>query len=158
MNSIRLITCVTLSLEEELAVQAGQPPQRLEGHTSHDQMVGPVKDLLQERDLPWSEIFVSLFVLLPGDDTSALHDAFGYPFELNVERVMPYVAMVCSDDVQNWVDKAAAPTVYADLRDKPKEVKITLLRKALVESDERRAEARMNRALQLDDLLPLENR
>ena len=158
MNPIRLITCVTLSLPEELAVAAGQFPQRLEGHISHDQMVGPVRNLLEAHDLPWSEIFVSLFVLLPSDDPGTLHGAFGYPFELDVDLVLPYVVLVCSDDVQNWVDKTVTPAVYADLRDTPKDVKMTLLRSARMASNELRAEARMNRALRLDDLLLPENR
>lgn len=155
MNSIRLIACVTLTLDEELAVQAGALPPWLEGYCSHDLMVGPVRDLLERHELPWSETFVSLFVLLPGDDSSSLHDTFGYPLEVNVDRVLPHVALVCSDDLQNWVVSAADPAVYADLRDKPTEVKITLLRKARNESNELRAEARMNRALRLEDLLPL---
>lgn len=157
MNGIRLIACVTLSMSEELAVEAGEFPQRLEGYTSHDQMVGPVKDLLERHELPWSEVFVSLFVLLPSDDSSALHEAFGYPLELNVERVIPDVVMVCSDDVQNWVRRAVAPTMYVDLREKPSDVKITLLRRARMASNDLRAEARMNRALRLDDLLPPAN-
>ena len=157
MNSIKLVVCVELSYSEEVAVQGGQPLERLEGHTCHDQMVGPVKHLLEAHDLPWSETFLSLFVLLPGDDIDALHEAFGFPFELNVDRVLPDITMVCSDDVQNWVVKKATPAVYADLRDKPNEVKITLLRKARLQSNEQRAEARMNRPLQLADLVPLNN-
>jgi len=87
MESLRLVACIRLSLEEELLVENGILPERFEGHKSGDQQVGPVKDFLESRKLPWSETFVSVFVLLPEDDTTWLHEAFGYPFELKLDQI-----------------------------------------------------------------------
>jgi hypothetical protein len=152
MTSIRLFTCVTLSLDEELQVLSGDLPKGLEGCTSHDQMVGPVKQLLESHHLPWSETFVSLFVLLPSDETTALHEAFGYPFELNVDEVIPDVVLVCSEDAQNWVRRTTSPRAYFDLTDMASQAKVEILLEARNQSDNKRAEARMNRALRLSDV------
>jgi hypothetical protein len=105
MTSIRLVSCITLSLDDELQVEAGNLPDRLDGHTSHDQMFGPVKSLLESHRLQWSDTFVSLFVLLPDDATAALDEAFGYPLELKIDEVIPDVALACSDDIQNWIQR-----------------------------------------------------
>src|SRR6266852_6366591 len=130
MTSIRLVACITLSLDEEWQVEAGNLPERLEGYTSHDQMLGPVKSLLESHRLPWSDTFVSLFVLLPGDGTAALHEAFGYPLGLKVDEVIPDVVLACSDDVQNWIRRATPPKVYADLTDMTIQAKVKILRDA----------------------------
>ncbi len=151
MPSIRLVVCITLSLDEELQVQAGSLPERLKGYTSHDQMFGPVKSLLESHSLPWSDTFVSLFVLLPDDATEALHEAFGYPLELKVDEVIPDVVLACSDDVQNWIRRATPPKVYADLTAMTIQTKVNILRDARTQSDNGRAEARMDRALRLGD-------
>jgi hypothetical protein len=152
MTSIRLFACITLSPKEEMCVEAGNLPERLDGYASHDQMVGPVKDLLESHHLPWSERFVSMFVLLPSDDPAAMHEAFGHPFELNVDKVIPDVVLVCSEDVQNWVRRVTSPSVYFDLTDMASLAKVKILLDARNQSDNERAEARMNRALRLSDV------
>jgi hypothetical protein len=151
MIPIRLLACITLSLDEEFRVQSGQLPERLEGYTSHDQMFGPVKDLLESHGLPWTETFVSLFILLPGESTEHLHSAFGYPLEVKVDEVIHDVVLACSKDVQNWIQRGTPPKVYANLSDKTIQAKLKLLRDARDQSDNGRAEARMNRALRLAD-------
>lgn len=114
-------------------------------------MFGPVKSLLVSHCLPWSDTFVSLFVLLPDDPIADLHEAFGYPFELRVDEVIQDVVLVCSDDVHNWIQRATHPKVYADLTEMTIQAKLNTLRDARTGSDNMRAEARMNRALRLTD-------
>lgn len=152
MIPIRLFTCVTLSVEEELEVEMRQVPPILEGYESHDQMVGPVKRVLEAYNLPWNETFVSIFILLPGDSPTALHEAFGYPFELNPDKVIEDIALVCSDDIQNLVRSRVPPRVAMDLRSLSSEEKIHVLRTARLQSNNARAEARMLRPLRAEDV------
>jgi hypothetical protein len=152
MRSVRLFTCISLSLEIELEVNSGKIPLMLEGYTSHDQMVGPVKRLLHDHALPWNETFVSMFVLLPHDSTNTLHNAFGYPFELDIEKVLADIALVCSDDIQNWVRSGVAPRVALNLQNLDAAAKAQALRNARLQSNSARAEARMFRPLRVEDI------
>jgi len=155
MESLKLVSCIQLSLEEELLVENGILPERLEGHKSGDQQVGPVKDFLQSRKLPWSETFVSVFVLLPEDDTTWLHEAFGYPFELKLDQILPSLVLVCSDDIQNCASNKRTPKCCANLTGMNDRDKIAILIKARRASDNARVEGRINRRLRLSDVLPL---
>jgi hypothetical protein len=151
MTAIRLFTCIVLSLEEKLEAEMGHVPSKLEGHTSHDQMVGPVKGILEKHHLPWCDDFVSAFVLLPDENPRTLHDAFGYAFELRVDQVIEDIALVCSDDIQNWVNSRVPPRVA--IREIDVEAKMVALRNARLQSNNARTEARMFRRLRGTDLL-----
>jgi len=154
MEQIKVVACIKLTGTEELLVTAtGEPPERLERYISHDQQVGRVRDFLNSKRLPWSEQFVSVFVLLPDDDATSLHDAFGHCFELKLDAVLHDLEVVCSDDIQNCAVNKRDPKFSADLRPLEREEKIKALRMARAASDEKRAEARMSRPLRLRDVL-----
>lgn len=155
VEPIRIVRCVELNLEQELQVQSGVVPARAYGRTSHDLMSGPVQEFLRSKGLPSSSAFVSLFILLPNEATTWIQDAFGYPFELKVKSVLPDIVLVCSDDVQNAVRRTTPLAVCENLTQMNDEDKVAILRKARLESDGNRAEARMNRAPREEDFLPL---
>jgi hypothetical protein len=156
MIPIKLVACIEVSYEEELILSSGQFPERLEGYESHDQMAGPTRDLLESNGLLWTDPFVSLFILSPDETTDHLCGAFGYPFEVNITEVIHDVVIACSDDIQNSLKKTKT-RVLADLRDKTETEKLSILLSAREQSEQGRAEARMNRRLRLTDLrLPTE--
>ena len=90
MAAIKIVACIELDdLNDELLVANGILPEWFEGYDSHDLEIGPVKDFLEPKKLPWNEKFVSVFVLLPDDDLICLHDAFGHCFELDLDEILP---------------------------------------------------------------------
>jgi hypothetical protein len=152
MTLIKLIACIKLSDYEEMLIGSDPCPDSLQGYKSHDQMVGLVKSFLESNRLPWAETFLSLFILRPEESTKDLHDAFGYPFEVDVAEVINDVVIACSDDIQNAARKHKRPNVFANLTGKTNEEKLVILRAAREQSDSGRAEARMNRSLLKTDL------
>jgi hypothetical protein len=155
MESIKLIAGIRLSDVEELLVASGILPERLEGYTSGDQLVGPVIDFLRSKKLPWSETFVSVFIFLPDDDTTWVHEAFGYPFELNIDEILPSLVLVCSDDIQNCASNKRLPKCCANLTGMNDRDKIAVLIKARRVSESKRVEGRIHRPLRLSDVIPL---
>jgi hypothetical protein len=148
---VKIITCIQLDPDDDLLVDAGILPDVVDGRCSTDQQVGPVKNFMISKSLPWSEIFVSCFVLLPEDDPSFIQETFGYPFELRLDEVLPSLVLVCSDDVQNGKSKNLK--VCANLTNLANENKVKVLLDARLKSDDKRAEARMNRPLRKADVL-----
>jgi hypothetical protein len=119
-------------------------------------MAGPVQQFLKRQELPSTNVFTSLFVLLPGDDTNSFLEAFGYPFELDVESVLPSITLVCSDDIQNAASNhGSSPKVCADLRGKSSKAKELILREARLNANNKRAEARTDGLLKAENFLPL---
>jgi hypothetical protein len=155
MAAIKIVACIELNYAENIQVQDCILPDWLEGYTSHDLEVGPVKGFLQSKKLPWSEEFVSVFILLPDDDPTRLHEDFGYCFELDLDEVLPSLMLVCSDDIQNCASNKRTPKFYANLSGMSDSDKIANLVRALRASDGERAEGRINRLLRLSDVRPL---
>jgi len=119
---IKLVTRIQLTDTEELEMEvSGQLPAKLQGYLSGIEHPEPpaVGIFLQKHNLPWEPGFVPVFVYGELDEPeppgSAL-GAFGWPFLLRNNTVLPDLQLVCCNDIQNAVKNGPSVSDFWDLR------------------------------------------
>jgi len=155
---IRLVTRVPLTLAEEIFMQSTrQLPEKLEGYLSDEDHPEPpaVGAFLRNNNLPWRSRYVPIFVYLDSDDLDppgAAIGAYGWPFLLRNESVLPDLELVCCDDIQNAVLHHRPPSDFTNLRTLSSIEEIEAALRSARARAERYAEARLHRPLRLVDV------
>jgi hypothetical protein len=141
--------------------------EALEGKTSRDDEAGKVCQFCANWSLPYCLRFRSIFVYRESEPVhgSASIGAYGYPFLLNNDTVLPDLQIACSQDIQNAaVNGIDTPELsernfkrFEDLSSIPEEdldARIQALTRVLARREPKQyVEARIFRALTREDVV-----
>jgi len=152
---MKLITRIELTLIEEAVISSELPPW-LDGYESgkHNPEPRIIGTFLTEHGFAWKRRYVPVFVYRDHDDVDqagAAIKAFGHPFLLRNETVLPDLELVCCEDIQNAVLNNRPLSYFTDLRNlSPGQILRAL--SAARDRAERYAEARLHRPLRIRDV------